>query len=151
MNPGLRWILFVIGLLAGNVVAVVILMTSAGSAGPDRVLPAYYERAAHYDDVLDEERDSALLGWTAVAAIDAGAVEVSLRDAAGGPVRGAHVDVTGYHRAHAGSPIAVGLIEVAPGVYRAAIPRARAGWWDLTIKSSQGHLGHVARMAVEAR
>jgi nitrogen fixation protein FixH len=151
MNPGLRWILIVIGLLAGNVVAVVILMVAAGPASGDRVLPAYYEHAVNHDAVIAEDRASAQLGWSVDAAIAGDAIEVRLKDATGTPLRGARLAVSGAHRAHAGSPVGLALVETGPGVYRAGNPRARAGWWDLTVRSSRDHADHVARLVVEAR
>lgn len=149
INPGLRWILIVVGLLAGNVVAVVVLIAAAGPADADRVLPDYYERAAHFDDDMAADEASAALGWKVDATITAGTLEIRMVDASGAPLAGAHVEVSGYHRAHAGAPITVALVEIAPGVYRAPLV-ATPGIWQLTVRSAHGHASHVARIAVEA-
>jgi len=149
MNPGLRWILIVIGLLAGNVIAVVTLIVVAGPADADRVLPAYYDRAARFGDTMTEESTSAQLGWDVTAALAEGVAEVRLRDAASDPIRGANIEVTGYHRAHAGSPVALVLREDAPGTYRAPLATL-PGWWDLTVRSTRGTAHHMRRLAVEA-
>ena len=146
-----RWILIVVGLLAGNVIAMVVLFTAAGPADAGRVLPAYYERAARYDGPRAEQRASDKLRWHTDVTHTGDLLEVRLQDAAGAPVRGAQVAVTGYHRAHAGAPIAVGLIEAAPGAYRTRIAIARRGWWDLAVHADRGELHHVVRLAVEGR
>jgi nitrogen fixation protein FixH len=151
LDAGHRWILIVIGLLAGNVLAVVILITAAGPASADRVLPRYYERAAEFDGLLAEEAASTALGWTARTTIAGTGVEIRLVDGAGAPIAGARVDVTGFHRAHAGAAVELALGEDAAGVYRAELPAARPGWWELTVRGTRGHDGFVSRVAVEAR
>lgn len=149
INPGLRWILIVIGLLAGNVLAVVVLITAAGSADADRVLPDYYDRAAHFDDQMAADEASAALGWKVDAVIAGGALEIRIADAHGVPLVGAHVEVSGYHRAHAGEPVQIAPVEATPGVYRAPLA-ATPGIWVLTVRSAHGHFSHVARIEVEA-
>jgi nitrogen fixation protein FixH len=154
MSPGLRWILIVIGLLVGNVVAVVVLITAAGPATADRVMPDYYERAAHFDDVIADADASARLGWRIETTLAGDTLTVRVRDAAGAPVSRARVGVTGYPRAHAAATIALPLLERdaagEPGVYRVAIGAPRRGWWDLTVRADRGVEGYVARVAVEA-
>lgn len=146
-----RWILIVVGLLAGNVVAMVVLFTTAGPADAGRVLPAYYQRAARYEVQLTEQRASDRLGWRTEITLAGDLVEVRLRGTDGAPVRGVQVAVTGYHRAHAEAPIATALIETGPGDYQARIAHARRGWWDLTLRGDRGDAHHVERLAVEAR
>ena len=53
MTPRLRWILAIAGLLGGNVIAMVILAVVANNGGT-QVIPAYYDKAAHYDDELTD-------------------------------------------------------------------------------------------------
>jgi nitrogen fixation protein FixH len=149
INPGLRWILIVVGLLAGNVIAVVVLITAAGPADADRVLPDYYERAAHFDDEIAADEASAALGWKVDATIAGGMLEIRMVDAHGAPLAGVHVEVRGYHCAHAGEPVTLAPVEAAPGVYRAPLA-AIPGVWELTVRSAQGHASHVARIEVVA-
>src|SRR5215831_15723992 len=100
MTPRLRWIVAIAGLLAGNVIAMIILALVATSGGT-QVIPAYYDRAVHYDDELDRAAASRALGWHAEVAIAAGAIDVTVSDGAGHAVDGARVHVSGYQRAHA--------------------------------------------------
>jgi nitrogen fixation protein FixH len=150
VSAGRRWILIVVGLLAGNVIAVIALIAAAGPATADRIVPDYYARAARFDEQIVEDTASAALGWRVEVAFASGGLEVRVRSAAGAPVAGARVEVTGYHRAHAAQTIALVPVEVAPGVYRTPFAAA-AGWWDVTVRSSLDHDRHVARFAVEAR
>jgi nitrogen fixation protein FixH len=145
-----RWILIVVGLLAGNALAVVILIASAGSADGGRVLPDYYTRAARYDVELAAANASARIGWTVDAAMTGGAIAVRIADASGAPVSGADVAIEAYHRAHAATRVTLALRETAAGVYGAAIPGARSGWWDVTIRSRRHPDSHVASRAIEA-
>jgi nitrogen fixation protein FixH len=150
IDAGLRWILIVLALLVGNVLAVVLLITAAGPASADRVVPDYYERAAAFDRELAAERDSAELGWVTDVQIGGGAIEVKLYDRAGTPVVGARLEVTGHHRAHAATSSTVAPAEVTPGTYRAALT-ATPGLWDVTVRGARGHESHVAHTTVEAR
>jgi nitrogen fixation protein FixH len=145
----MRWSLVIGGLLAGNVVAMVILAVVAGNGGT-QVIPAYYDRAAHFDDEIARASASRALGWHAEVAIAAGAIDVTVSDAAGRAVDGARVRVTGYQRAHAGEPVDVELAWVGDGHYRAGV-RERRGWHDLTVVADRGDAHYQQRVAVEAR
>lgn len=45
MSAGTRWVIAIVGLLAVNVIAAVILMIVANSSGHSRVLPSYSSEA----------------------------------------------------------------------------------------------------------
>ena len=152
MSAGWKWIAIVTAFLVGNVIAVVVLIASAGSAS-GRVLPSAYERAADYDELLTDLADSDALGWRVAAAIAGGSVEVRIIDAAGAPVTGARVVVSGYPRVRADAVVTVELREVAGagGTYRGAFAGGRTGWYDVSVASHLGMNGHVVRLAVEAR
>lgn len=149
MTPRQRWLLAITGLLAGNVIAMVVLAVVANDGGT-QVIPAYYERAAHYDDEIDRARASRALGWHAEVAIAAGAIDVTMRDAVGRAVDGARVRITGYQRAHAGEPLDVELVTIGAGHYRGGV-RERRGWHDLTVAADRGGDHYVEHVAVEAR
>lgn len=149
MTARRKWPLAIGGLLIGNVIAMVVLAVVANDGGT-QVIPAYYDRAAHYDDELARASASRALGWHAEVAIAAGAIDVTVSDAAGRAVDGARVRVTGYQRAHAGEPVDVELARVGDGQYRAGV-RERRGWHDLTVVADRGDAHYQQRVAVEAR
>jgi nitrogen fixation protein FixH len=149
MTPAMRWLLVIGGLLVGNVIAMVILAVVASNGGA-QVIPAYYDRAAHYDDELARASASRALGWHAEIAIAAGAIDVTVSDAAGRAVDGARVRVTGYQRAHAGEPVDIELARVGGGHYHAGV-RERRGWHDLTVVADRGDAHYQQRVAVEVR
>ncbi|TMQ13149.1 MAG: hypothetical protein E6J90_12110 [Deltaproteobacteria bacterium] len=149
MTPRVTWIIAIVGLLAGNVIAMVILAVVANDGGT-QVIPQYYDRAAHYDDELDRASASRALGWHAEVAIAAGAVDVTVSDAAGRAIEGARVHITGYQRAHAGELLDLELATTGGGHYRGDL-RERRGWHDLTIAADRGGAHYVQHVAVEAR
>jgi nitrogen fixation protein FixH len=149
MTPRQRWILGITGLLAGNVIAMVILAVVANDGGT-QVIPAYYDKAAHYDDELDRAAASRALGWHAEVAMAGGAIDVTVVDAAGRAVDGARVRITGYQRAHAAELLDVELATAGAGHYRGDV-RERRGWHDLTVIADRGGARYVQHVAVEAR
>jgi len=149
MTPKLRWILAIVGLLAGNVLAMVILAVAATNGGT-QVIPAYYEKASHYDDELDRSTVSKALGWHADVAIAGGAVDVTVSDEAGKPLDGAIVRITGYQRAHAGEALEVVLRAAGGGHYRGGV-HERVGWHDVTVTAERGAARYSQHIAVEAR
>jgi nitrogen fixation protein FixH len=148
MTPAMRWWLVIGGLLVGNVIAMGILAVVA-SDGRTQVIPAYYDRATHFDDEIDRASVSRALGWHAEVAIAAGQIDVTISDAFGHAVDGARVRVNGYQRAHAGEPVDVELARVGGGHYRAGL-RERRGWHDLTVVAERGDAHYQQRVAVEA-
>jgi nitrogen fixation protein FixH len=149
MTPGLRWLLAIGGLLVANGVAMGILAVVASNGGA-QVIPAYDDKAVHYDDEIARASASHALGWHAEVAIAAGAIDVTVLDAAGHAVDGARVRVTGYQRAHAAEPVDVELAMVGGGHYRAGV-RERRGWHDLTVVADRGDAHYLQRVAIEAR
>lgn len=149
MSPAVRWILAIVGLLAGNVAAMVILMVSA-HADKAQIIPDYYEQAAHYDDVMAQDQKSSALAWQTQAKLDGGQLSIDVRDARGEPLTGAKVSVEGFHRAHAAERFALDLAATAPGSYRGS-QTLRAGLHDLVVRVQRGDAVFVERLAVEAR
>lgn len=132
MSAATRWTLAIVALLGGNLVAMLVLATTA-SREDAQVIPDYYEKAVHYDDTIDEAARSEALGWSAEATLFASTLEVRILDRAGNAVTGARVHVDGYPRAHAVDRIDTELVATAPGVYRAHLAGNRLGWHDLRI------------------
>jgi len=149
MTPRLRWVFAIVGLLAVNIVAMVVLAVAANEGGA-QVIPSYYDKAAHYDDEIDRARQSRALGWHADAAVFGGAVEVVVLDADGHAIDGASVRITGYQRAHAAEPLDVALKGIGGGRYRGEL-RARRGWHDLTVFAERAGARYLQHLAIEAR
>jgi nitrogen fixation protein FixH len=149
MKPHLRWRFAIVGLLGGNVLAMVILAITANNGGT-QVIPGYYAKAARYDDEMARSVVSQALGWHAEVAMTRGTIDVTVADAAGHAIDGAQIRVTGYQRAHASEPIDVVLLAVGPGRYRAGV-RERRGWHDLVVVADRGGAHYTQHVVVEAR
>jgi len=149
VSPAARWILAIVGLLVANVVAMVILAVTSHVDKPE-VIPEYYQRAVHYDDVIDEAAVSRALAWQTDTAMDRDTVSVEVRDAAGAPVVGARVRVAGYQRAHAVDGYDLELSAIGPGQYRAR-HAGRLGFHDLEVTIERGPEKFVTRRTVEVR
>lgn len=150
MNAATKWMIAIVALLGGNLLAMVYLAVVA-SNGDTQIIPAYYEQAVNYDQAIDEAARSRALGWSAAAGVSAGTIEVMVRDAAGAELGDARVRVEGYQRAHADERLALDLVEVGGGRYRAPLAAGRLGWHDLLIIVERAGHRFTQRAAVEAR
>jgi nitrogen fixation protein FixH len=148
MNAGRRWIAIVIGLLLGNVLAGVVLITAAHH-GASRVLPDYYEQGVHYDDAIDQAQRNRLLAWQVGVSIDRGIATVTATDMNGNPLDRARVRIDGIERSDAALVIAGDLIATAPGQYRARV--GGTGWIDVSVTIDRGTDRYAHRLALEAR
>jgi nitrogen fixation protein FixH len=148
MTARWKWLLAITGLLAANVVAMVILAVVAH--GGAEVIPDYYDRAAHYDDELASASQSQALGWHVEVSIAGAAIDATVVDAAGAPIDGAAVHVTGYQRAHAADVVDVALARAAGGHYRGTLT-GRPGAYDLVTRVDARGAHYTRRIAVEAR
>jgi nitrogen fixation protein FixH len=149
MTARRTWIFAIVGLLGANVVAMTILAVVATNGGT-QVIPAYYDKAAHYDDELDRAEVSRVLGWHADVVMAGGAIDVVVSDAVGGPIDGASVRITGYQRAHASDELNVALHALGGGHYRGEF-HERRGWHDLTVFAARASARYMQHVAIEAR
>ena len=148
MSAGAKWILAVVCLLAGNVLAGVVLI-GASHHGASRVLDGYYEHAVHYDDTIDEAARDRDLAWHVGVTIEHGIATVTVLDTHGQPIEHARVHVDGVERAATAKILAGDLAATRAGEYRAQL--GGAGWIDLAITIERGHERYVRRFALEAR
>lgn len=148
MSAAKRWTLVIVGLLLGNILATLGLIAAAHH-GASRVLPEYYERAVHYDDVLDRETQNRALAWRVGIAIHDGTAVVTARDASGQPIGDAHVHIDGVERAATARSVAGDLVATGAGEYRGRI--GGAGWIDLTVTVERGTSHYIHQVAIEAR
>jgi len=148
MSAGTKWISIVICLLAGNVLAGVVLI-GASHHGGSRVLDGYYEQAVHYDDAIDQAAADRRLGWHVGVAIEGGVATVTATDATGQPLAGARVQLAGIERKASARVLASELLATRAGEYRGNV--GGAGWVDLAITIERGRDRFVRRYALEAR
>ena len=149
MTARTTWTAAIVGLLAVNAIAAITLAVLANH-GAAQVIPDYYTKAAHYDDELDRSTISRSLGWRVDVALGRGAIDAAVFDAAGRPIEGARVRVTGYQRAHAAEPIDVVLATASAGRYHAQVDD-RAGWYDLVVAVDARGSQFSRHVAAEAR
>jgi len=149
MTAQRKWLAAIAGLLGANVIAMVVLAVVANN-GTTQVIPDYYARATHYDDELASSTVSQALGWHVEIAMIGGAIDATLRDAAGRAIDGARVRITGYQRAHASDAVDVALADATAGHYRSAV-RARPGRYDLVAIVAARGARYTQHLVVEAR
>jgi nitrogen fixation protein FixH len=65
-------------------------------------------------------------------------VAVVLRDRNGAPLPGAAVTVEAFHNARAGQIVTASLSDAGDGLYRAQVPIARSGLWELRFRAVRG-------------
>lgn len=148
MKAGTRWTLIIVGLLAGNVAMVGVLIVASATHRPE-VIPAYYDRAVAYDHELDDAERSRSLGWQATATLTSDGVAVEVRDREGVRINDAKVSVTGFQRAHASDRLELALVGTG-GSYRAR-HELRDGVYDLQIAVERAGTRFVARQTTELR
>lgn len=147
MSAAMRWGLIVVGLLVGNVIAMVVLAMMAHSE-PPQVVANYYERAAHFDDTMAAQAASRALGWRATVTVAHDGVMVVLVDRAGAPISDAHVVASGAARAGYGDHYELVLVASGPGHYRASYA-ARLGMHDLVVRADRGADHFVESFTIE--
>ena len=150
MSAATKWTLAIIVLLGGNLIAMVVLATTA-TRDDAQVIPGYYDKAVHYDDTIDEAARSTALGWSAAPTLIASTIEVRVTDRQGNALTGARVRVAGYPRAHAVDTIDSELVASSPGVYRALLGGDRRGLHDLTITVEHEGERFTQQATVEGR
>jgi len=137
MTAGMKWLLAIVGLLVANLIAMVILISFSASGG-SRVVPKYYDRAVHYDDVIEQSAKNVALGWRVEARFVDRVLVVDVRDRAGARLADATVEVSGAPRAG----------NARPFVYRAPVD---AGIYDLTITIARGGERFIEQRVAEAK
>ena len=99
MKPSTRWLLAIVGLLGGNLVAIGVLMGAARDGSSSRVIPAYYDKAVHYNDAIDQAARNRALGWRIEADWQHGAFVARVFDRTGAEIKDARVDIVATPRA----------------------------------------------------
>jgi nitrogen fixation protein FixH len=100
-----------------------------------------YAKALHYDDVVQQQKRQAKLGWQVALtppAAPAAPVALDLRDGAGQPLAGASVTIAFQRPTAVGMDQDVPLRETGKGRYVGSPKLASAGQWDAVIEIRHG-------------
>ncbi|MFP4126272.1 MAG: FixH family protein [Alphaproteobacteria bacterium] len=128
--------------------AVMIWFAVTTFTGLDRDEP--YVRGIGYNDVLEEERRQAALGWTAEVAASPDRLAVEVSDGLEQPLRGAAVDAQVTRPVNAELDFTTDLAAVEPGRYVAFVDWPAPGRWDVlvTIEQDGRYFQHHRRLVV---
>lgn len=110
-----------------------------------------YTKALHYDDVVQQQKRQAKLGWQVALtppAAPAAPVTLDLRDKAGQPLSGASVTVAFQRPTAVGMDQDVPLLEAAKGRYVGTPKLASAGQWDAVIAVRHGQEFYKRRQRI---
>lgn len=137
------WIGIVAGLLLFAVGTQAVLIAYA-LADPSMVAePDYYRKALAWEATQAQAARNAALGWS--LELEAGPLEggrrelrARLRDAAGAPLDGAAVALEAFHKARRAQAVRADLAGAGDGAYRAVLPLARPGRWELRFAVRRG-------------
>ncbi len=90
-----------------------------------------YVQGIAYNQTLEQRRNEEQTGWRAFAELapDGAAVQVTLSDSTGAPLRGARIDAELRRPAAAAQDVTLAFNETAPGVYSARIAAPAPGVW----------------------
>lgn len=113
-----------------------VFITLAVGSFPGEDTQRSYVQGLAYNDVLEERRAQAELGWRASANLTADRVLVEVRDAADAPVQGLRLTGTLRHPADMELDRALTFTEVRAGVYAAGITDLPAGQWRLNAEAA---------------
>lgn len=145
MRPEIRWPLFIVGLLALQVMLGSFFFWKATSDPSFAVEEDYYQKAVNWEDKQAQDRQNSELGWSlehtvgAVSDIgDSRTLQATLLRTDKSPVTGALVSVETFHNVRAGQILRVNLEETAPGQYQVQIPMLRPGLWEIRFSAELG-------------
>jgi len=114
MNASTKWIVAIVGLLGGNLLAMAILI-GAARTGQSRVIPAYYEKATHYNDAIDQAARNRALGWSVAPRWTGHDFVADVVDARGTRILDAKVDIAAVSRSGKGRGLTDLTITVTRG------------------------------------
>ena len=151
---GLFWALVPAVLLSTGVGGLAWLASLAARDPSFALERDYYDRAVHWDRQQAEWAENARLGHrvSVELQVDGAVPEVVTKivDRSGAPLRGARVEVEAFANSRSAERRTLGLVEGEGGTYRAELPGARSGLWELrlTVVQDGNRFTHVARVDV---
>jgi nitrogen fixation protein FixH len=145
VKKGAVWPYLIAGALALHVVVSLIVVFVATSDPSYAVEENYYQKALAWDDKREQDRTNDALGWHVDFSVnpperrgDQPTLEVCIRDEADLPLNEAAVSVETFHNSRGGDILHARLEATdTPGVYRATLPMAHNGRWELRFTIDQ--------------
>lgn len=156
MKAGMAWPIGITTILATTIAANIWVMRIANNDPAFAIEPDYYRKAVQFDSTMADERRALALGWgvsTSLGLVDASGhavLTVALRDSTAAPLTGAQVSVMARFNARANDTVAVVLREESAGAYRATLPIAHAGEWEVRIDATRGSARYTQHVRVTA-
>jgi nitrogen fixation protein FixH len=141
----LLWPLLIAALLAGHVLAVLVMVYVATRDRSFAVEPDYYQKALHWDDIAAQGRENARLGWKLAIEVSGSTtplgertVSCRLSDGAGKPLEGAVIDMIAFAHARAGQWLSGVMEPQGVGVYGTTLHLRRKGLWEFRLVVRRG-------------
>ena len=97
-----------------------------------------FDRSNGYDQVLDDAKRQAALGWTVESGIDAGRPVVTMSDRAGRPINGLRIAGTARRPLGREAAVVIAFRATAPGRYVADRTLEARGQWELRLDAASG-------------
>lgn len=139
---GTFWMLVPVGLLAASVVGVGSIAAVAARDPGFALEQNYYDRAVHWDRQQAEWAENARLGYrlslAVVPAEDGVELVLHVVDRAGAALHGAKVGAEAFANARSAARRPLAFAEAPDGSYRASLPGARPGLWELRFVVAHG-------------
>jgi nitrogen fixation protein FixH len=110
-----------------------------------------YTKSLHYDDVVQQQKRQAKLGWQVALTPPgkpAAPVTLEVADKAGNPLSGASVTVHFQRPTAVGMDQEVPLLEQGRGLYAGQTTLASAGQWDAVIQVRHGSERYLRRQRI---
>jgi len=132
-----RWPFIIIGLLAVQMICILIMVRIAGADPAFGVEPDYYEKAVKWDATAQARANADRAGWTVDALL--GPItglhhqrefRVTLLDPSGSPIENATVRLELFPHARSAARQSATLTPLNPGVYATSVTTARTGLWE---------------------
>ena len=133
----------VLGILVAFFAAVTavdeVMIVDAYRSFPGEVSSTPYEDGLAFDSELAQQHAQTVLGWRMTAGFDGPAtVTLAARDRDGRPLSLARIDARLERPATEAGRLPLKFVQVAPGLYRAAVGRLD-GAWDLSLSAYDAH------------
>jgi nitrogen fixation protein FixH len=139
------WPALVVGLLAGQMVLVLVMAYLAVSDHSFAVEPDYYRKALQWDAEMAQQQANRRLGWSVHVEVSEQSdlfqqrdVRCVIADRMGQPVEGAAVEVVAFPHARGNERQTLTLAAVEAGRYGAAVRMAQGGLWEFRVAAKRG-------------
>lgn len=129
-----RWPWYIIGLLMFGVLGSSALIVESIKHTDPLVVDNYYKEGLAINQVLDRQREAAVLGLQAQAEYDAGREMLTVVLTAKRPINEQVLNLRFIHATLANRDYSVTLVRLGPGRYDARLPKVLSGDYDLILE-----------------